>query len=224
MERFTLCDENINEIHQIAKVKREINTENYLIPADHDTLFWCFYFITNSDTFDSIETKHTLAHEKQLKIQYAEEMQKFRDCTGRPVYHMTTTVAQLVNDRQINLQTFMDLCLMKDINVVYIKRQVCVNCWFSKDGGPVYIVKAFPNGTHGFKEDLENAHENILNKDYLEIDNPAKPVKAVSAYTIQNLLVMCAKLKIDTVDKATNKQKRKPDLYAAIVEAIPPLI
>lgn len=222
MEAFTLCDENVNLLRK--QNKSNLNSNGFLVPADHDTLFWCFFYISNPDTFDTVHTKHSLAQEKQLKIKYSEEIQQYKSVTGRPIYHAAATVEQIVNDRQINIQSFMDLCLLKKLAVVFIKKQICINI-FDNEDGPVYIVKGFPNGTYGYKEDTDSSYKTFLNGDeYFEVTKPAKPIQAISAYKLEDLLQICKKLKLDTKDPTTNKLKRKSDLYASIVEALPVLI
>ena len=51
-----------------------------------------------------------------------------------------------------------------------------------------------------------------------KLDNIDKPIKSMSGYKISELVEICEKLAIDTVNKETNKPKCKKDLYEAIIQ------
>ena len=68
--------------------------------------------------------------------------------------------------------------------------------------------------------------ENEANKDNIEkyrttlfnIENIEKPVKALSAYKVSELVEYCSKLGINILNETTNKKKNKSELYESLIQ------
>jgi hypothetical protein len=208
LEKFTLCEENLENIRKICRVSTTSTHDGFQIPADQDTLFWCFYFMSQPNSFDTIKTKHTAAQEKQLKIELVEELGRLK---ASP-----TVCAQIANDRKIDLKSFVTLCNLRGLSVILINKKTFINITTTCKN--YFTVKATTESVFGYKEgaDLDDVRQN-----YYEIISTDKPVKGISAYKVDELTEICRKLELSVYDPVTKKKKNKADLYAAFVEAMP---
>jgi hypothetical protein len=90
------------------------------------------------------------------------------------------------------------------------------------DSDVIYIVHELEDQSkyykkYGFELATVDALNNIKNTLY-KLDNIAKPIKAISSYKVQDLLDMCNKLAIESINKETGKNKSKNDMYEAIIK------
>jgi hypothetical protein len=84
------------------------------------------------------------------------------------------------------------------------------------DSNELHIVYLLQNEKYGYEINHTNS-EQIKNTLY-KLDNIDKPIKSMSGYKISELVEICEKLAIDTINKETNKAKCKKDLYEAIIQ------
>jgi hypothetical protein len=56
--------------------------------------------------------------------------------------------------------------------------------------------------------------------DFIQIENVEKPLKAISAYKVQDLITICNKLEIDVKQASSEKTKTKKELYEDIYKKI----
>jgi hypothetical protein len=55
---------------------------------------------------------------------------------------------------------------------------------------------------------------------YWKLDNLDKPLRAITAYSVQELINICYKLDIDIHCETTNKKKTKTELYSYILQKL----
>ena len=91
---------------------------------------------------------------------------------------------------------------MNDSNIIYVVNEV--------ESQSKY------NNKYGFEMATEESLNNIRTTKY-KLDKIDKPIKSESSYKVQDLLDICCKLGIGTINKITNKSKNKNELYEEIV-------
>ena len=213
----------------------------FVIPKEHDTLFWCYY--SNQHQFDYETMVHrTILAEKQLKIQYVSIIRE-KKVILKP-YKFDSIVNfehNLVNDNMLNISTFMALCVIHNINVLYINNKTYFQLNVD-DSEDVWIVKTFSsydviNNNNNTKNNNNNntiirkyekrygiyitTQQNALEytKQLYKLDVLNKPLKSISAYKVSELVTIAQQLDISIESsKQSGKKKTKPELYESLVQ------
>ena len=86
----------------------------------------------------------------------------------------------------------------------------------------IYIVRENQSQSkyynkYGFEMATKETLDNIRSSLY-KIENVDKPIKAASSYKVQDLIEICSKLAIETINKETGKARTKNDLYQSIIQ------
>ena len=193
------------------------NSQNSVFrPLEKDALFWCFYIMKNGDTsYEMLEHKNLIV-EKKLKIEYVEKIRKEKQTVKTYKFATLTHIENnLANDNIIDTKTFLTLCAIENINVIFVKNKSYFELLMN-DTNDTYIVHWFQNGKFGYEKNDEVL--NSIKSTHYKLDNIEKPIKSLSTYKLQDLVDICQKLGIEFMNKETNKGKNKKDLYEAIIQ------
>ena len=206
----------------IKPVKRDIQKPSLFTPSQQDGLFWCFYIIKNGDAnYETLNNKTTLVA-KQQKIEYVSLIRQNKDVVK--LYKLDTITNlenNLANDMNLNIKTFLTLCAIENINIIYVNNKTYYEL-LTNDTDVIYVVHELQNQSkyhkkYGYELGTEETINKIRNSLYkLEIVD--KPIKGISAYKVSDLLEICSKLEIETVNKASDKKKSKNELYESIIQ------
>lgn len=213
-------EQYIKEQYIKEQYKKEEN--DLFIPLQKDTLFWSYFIIVNGDTaYETLHTKNSLVA-KQLKIDLVSTIRKNKEMLKIYKFDTITNIeSNLANDNFLNIKTFMALCVIANINIIYIKKKTFFES-FMNDTSVVYIVKeelsdSMYNKKYGFQ--LANEENiNIIKTTLYKLDKLNKHIKAISSYKVEELIQICTKLAIDTINKENGKTKSKKDLYESIIQ------
>lgn len=178
-----------------------------------DSLFWCLQFIKNEELPETIN----IVVEKNIKIEYIEKIRKSKSIL-KP-YKLTSLIdaeSILLNDKKINIKIFFLLCVLENINVMYIYKKTYFEMIVNNDEETHIIMldDKLKYGYYGCSEENISNFRNVLYK----IDNIAKPVKTMTSYKLCELTDICTKLGIETTNKDTQKPHQKKTLYELIVQ------
>jgi hypothetical protein len=209
-----LTNNSILEKSTLVKKEKE-----YFIPKQKDTLFWCFYIMKNGiDKYDDLnETGISIVTEKQLKIGFVEKLRKEKQLIKTYKFASNTHIeSQLVNENKIDIVTFLTLCVLENLNIVYLKKKTYYELLMN-DTNDIHVVNFTDYGKFGYKLSLNNDVNNIRTT-LFKIDNIEKPVKALSAYKLCELVEYCTKLDISIINEKTNKKKNKNELYESLIQ------
>jgi len=195
------------------------NQNDFFIPIEKDSLFWCFYIMKNGEVKYELLGKITLIFEKNLKIEYVEKIRKEKQLIKPYKFSSLTKIEnQLANEYKIDLKTLLTLCVVENLNVFYINKRTYYELLMN-DNDQVFIINCFDNEKFGYKIISKNDIELQKYKDSLfKIDNIEKPIKSITSYKVQELIDYCNKLAIETTNKETGKTKSKKDLYEAFIQ------
>jgi hypothetical protein len=219
-------NKTVNQINKSTINKNVFNNKPTLfIPREQDTLFWCYYIIKNGDiNYEMLKNRNKLT-EKQIKIEY---VTKIRQPDAKKIIkiHKFDTITNLennlANDINININTFMSLCAVDNINIIFIKKNTYYE-FLNNDSNVIYIIREISNGQseyvkkYGYELASEEEINNIRNSLY-KVDSISKPIKALSSYKVSDLLEISNKLAIETINKQTGKNKSKNELYESIIQ------
>jgi hypothetical protein len=206
---------------QSAEKDKDITT-GLFFPREKDQLFWCFYIMKYGVEQYRDLGKINIVIEKKIKIEYIERMRskkvELKQSKMAPLTHIENS---LLNDFKIDLKTFLALCVCDGLPVTYIHKKM-------------YYELDLDDGTNDNANDNDNVNRNVIvrfdeplkyacktgskidGKLLYKIENLNKPIKAISAYKMNDLLDMCHKLGINMGIKKQIKQ----DLYEKIIQEL----
>ena len=204
------------------EVSKEVSKEVYIfIPIEKDTLLWCYFILANGELkYETLNHKNILL-EKQIKIDLVSLVRKNKHIIKTYKFDTITNIENnLANDNNMNIKTFLSLCAISNLNIIYINKKTYFEILMN-DTPVVYLVSAvLSHSKYSNKYGFQLATDEILNdtKNTLyKLDKIDKPIKAMSGYKLEELIHICTRLAIDTRHKDTGKNKSKKDLYESIV-------
>jgi hypothetical protein len=216
------------KLENVNKEKSQTNfvkpKKNLFIPREKDMLFWCFFIFKNGDIkYETLYNKNEVI-EKQIKITFVEKIRKEKQTLKIYKFDSISNIeSNLVNDNLISRKTFLSLCALENINIIYINKKTYFELLMN-DTNEVFIIHEINNSSngkynvkYGFEIGNNELIDNIKTSLY-RVDNIDKPIKAFSSYKTQELIDICSKLAIEIINKDTNKIKPKKDLYEGIIQ------
>ena len=182
------------------------------IQSHQDTLFWGFYIITNGELkYETIYNKNSVLA-KQHKIELLLNIRKKKDIIKTYKFDTITNIeSNLANDNNLNIKTFLTLCAVENINILYVTNHTYYELLMN-DTPIIYIVRENIPKKYGFELATSDIVTTIRNSLY-KIESINKPIKAISYYKVNELVDICNKLAIDICGKHT-----KNNLYEAIIQ------
>jgi hypothetical protein len=200
---------------ELFKIVNPIN--KIYIPGEKDTLFWCFYIMKHGDMqYEMLDNKNIVV-EKINKIEYVEKIRKDKQLIKTYKFTTLTNLENnLANEENINIGTFLSLCVFENINVLYVKNKTYYELLMN-DNQSIFIVYQLENNKYGIEQSII-ADTTIIKNTLYKIDNVEKPIKPFTAYKLQELMDISIKLGFEITNKTSNKSKNKKELYEDIVK------
>ena len=207
LERFKEKEKHVRPVRSEKKVnpKRNIETEGRYAPTGTpDSLFWCFYIIKNSISHYEMNQNHLFQLEKQLKFEILEDLRKHLHLLKSHKLKQHDIENNLCNDQKISFRTLQALCLLYQLNVIVLQDRVYFAFTGDDESSTVRVVHKVGQ-KHSIE--LETVHSDVekYKTDLFLIDNPSKPMRAISAYKLGILKDISIKLSINIPDHATKK-------------------
>ncbi len=202
-----------------------------IIPFQKDTLFWCFYIMKHGLENYNLVGDHTFVLEKKLKFQYVEECRKQSDyLKSKKLICMSELENQLANDSVIQLGTFLSLCVLENLNVIYFNSMTYYEI-MSTEFGMTHVIEKQPTppslkyknskptkiSVYGYvgllNDDLKTHRLSCYKMETLD-----KPLKCVSSYKVKEIEEICHLFKINIFSEenkeySNNKKKTKSELF-----------
>ena len=180
-------------------------------------LFWCFYVMKNGDFSYEILNNRNFILEKKIKFEYIDKIRNEKQLIkSYKISTLTHIENELANESKIDISTFLSLCIIENINVIYVHKKTYYELLMN-DTNILYIIYSLDNYKFGVKLDINNDSEKIKNTLY-KIENIDKPIKSITYYKISDLITICNKLSITTLNESTNKNKNKKELYESLIQ------
>ena len=207
---------------EVHKAEPKPTSENKVIYArEKDTLFWCFYIMKNGVDDYLFMPHRNMVIEKKLKIELIEKLRENKTFIKLnklgPLTHIENF---LLNETAIDMKTFNALCCFENLScILSFPHFFCeVNIDTNEDDPNTNIMMLIKNeesGKFGFKQNVKQEEVNLVRTTKYRIDNLAKPIKAMTAYKIEELINIAEKLNIEIPEKS-----RKKDIYELIVQLL----
>ena len=183
-----------------------------------DKLFWCFYYVWRGDHGYAEAREHAFRIEKETKIRAVEALRAKVDDVKRYGLKLADVESELVAAKRISYKGLCGLCLAFGIRVVYIRGRTYIDI---AQGGECAGLIITQDGTTGVKKSPEgetnpcSSELEALVKDLYFIQDPSKPIRAISAYSLSDLSLIAKKLDVPLTDEG-GKRKLKKRLYEDI--------
>jgi hypothetical protein len=186
-------------------------------PDVHDSLFWSFYIMKNSqEAYESLG-KINIVIERKIKIEYIERFreskQVLKTYKSAPLTHLENV---LLNEKQIDIKTLIALCVIEGISCMYIYKNTYFEMNNDADESSTQInaiVRMDMPTKYGYKI-IPDAKP--IRESFYKIDNMHKPLKSMSAYKLDELVVFCNKLGMSLGNDG--KKVNKKSLYEMLVQ------
>jgi hypothetical protein len=208
---------DLRSLPNIQLKQKEISCST--IPSvTEDTLFWCFYIISQGFSNYEMLIHKNIVGEKKFKIEHIEELRKHKDVL-KP-YRFTpfsNLEDKLANHKKIDISTFLSLCVLKNINVLIIKKKIYFELRMN-DTDEIFIIRE-SNGKYGY-ENSNKLYTSEIKEDYIGVNNIDKPLNSMSYYKADELVEMCNKFGIETISSKSNKKKTKKEMYDSLFSVI----
>jgi hypothetical protein len=157
-----------------------------------------------------------------MKINFIDIIRKNKDTVKMYKFDTLTNIeSNLANDVNLSVKSFLTLCAVENINVIYVSKKTYFEL-LTNDSNIIYIVNEVEsqskyNNKYGFEMATEDLLNNIRSTKY-KLDKIDKPIKSDSSYKVQDLLDICSKLAIEINNTTTGKKKTKKELYESIIQ------
>ena len=186
-------------------------------PKQKDSLFWCFYILKYGEQNYEMLDNINIVLEKTLKIEYVEKIRKEKQIVKSHKFATLTHLEnQLANEEKIDLPTFFTLCVIENINVLYVCKKTYFELLMNDD--KIHIIHRLDNYSKYGYEGIEKSKIELYRSTLFKVDSVEKPIKSISSYKVSELLEFCNKLGIEICVKDTNKNKSKKDLYELLIQ------
>ena len=222
--------QNSNYKNNNAIMYVKINNLDFMLPKQRDTLFWCFYIMKYGDIqYETLDVINVVI-EKKLKYECIEKIRENKQIIKTYKYATLTHLEnQLANEKNIDLSTFLTLCVLENMNVFYIHNKT----WFElrmNDSDNFFILNKMDgkgNGTtkHGYSclactttNPIMNQQLETYKTNMFQITNIEKPLKALSSYKVSELTEICNQLGLNIINVDNGKNKNKAELYELLVQ------
>jgi hypothetical protein len=209
--------ENIS-IKPIKKFEKTIKERmNTFSPKQKDSLFWCFYILKYGEQNYEMLENINIVLEKKLKIDYVEKIRKEKQIVKSHKFATLTHLEnQLANEEKIDLPTFFTLCVIENINILYVCKKTYFELLMNDD--KIHIIHRLDNYSKYGYEGIEQSRIELYRSTLFKVDSVEKPIKSISSYKVSELVEFCTKLGIEICVKDTNKNKSKKDLYESLIQ------
>ena len=204
-----------NKSFENKKIVKEDN--DIFTPNQKDSLFWCFYILKYGEANYEMLDNINIVLEKKLKIDYVEKIRKEKQIVKAHKFAtLTHSENQLANEVKIDINTFFTLCVIENINVLYVSKKIYFELLMNDD--KIHIIHRLDNYSKYGYEGISQSKIELYRSTLFKVDNVEKPVKTISAYKVSELVEFCSKLGIEICIKDTNKNKSKKDLYESLIQ------
>ena len=214
-----IVEDQRNSEKVIKDKKRCIRyNKNFYVPGHKDKLFWIFYILKFGFEKYELLGSSVFQEEKSIKLELIQHV-KAKTKMLKEIYNfkrLDVCESELLNEEMISLKTFHVLCIIHNINILYINdKMYCKLYLYDDDGEDAFIIQKIGDD---YVYEVDPRKEIVTNymETKFEINNYDKPIKSVSSYKLQELKDIAEEIKLPSSDL----QLKKVELYNKICETL----
>jgi hypothetical protein len=206
------------EIHKIIPKKNNMIKKFFSAKKGCDKLIWYHHILLNGLQSYHFLGSNSYGEEKKMKIDLVYKIRENKQLLKNHKIRYRDVEANLCNDDEIQMNTFLALLIISEINFYYSDDKFyytkLINCDLDK-----YCYVHKKEGNYYLWHDEEKPKFEEISKKLITIDNINKPLKTISSYKKPELEEWCKKLKIK-YEFIGQKKPTKNKLYALIQEKL----
>ena len=138
--------------------------------------------------------------EKEFKIGSIDKLRENNAFLKQYNIKLSDIEDEFVNKKKISLNGVRALCIIYEVSITILRKYTYYDFSHGNKGGQGVIEMSDTLGVYYKTVDISN----IIKTKWL-IENPNKPIRAISGYTLQELRDLSVELHIDIDDKMTKK-------------------
>ena len=203
--------ESLKLFMMTSKYKVPLNDTHYIIQRK-DPLFWCFFVLKYGLSAYEAPGVCSFTREKEEKYLCIQDICKNHSLLKSHKIHNKDgeIEADLANTISISIKTFIALCIVYDIDVMFIQHKKAF--WWN-DSDTTHIVKYYDDHVVGIMFN-EDAHK--IKETFYRWENIDRPIKVCTAFKHHELLALCQQLELD----CDSRKHTKAELYSILTDAI----
>lgn len=229
IEKYMLINENIisyknfnnlecikNDTEMLKNNSKNLNnskkTNNSNNKIDSDKLFWSLYIIIFGDI--KYELDNSFKVEKEFKIECIEKLRKIKSELKAIKIRLNEVENNLLNEKYISIKSVIALTILHKLNLFYIWDSKYYEIINDSESNINCIIK--DNDNYKLNLDLNEKDRDFYKNNFFNVENIEKPLKAITAYTKDELIDFCKKLQINDIGNKSTKKS----LYELILPKI----
>ena len=209
------------QTHVKVPVPVQAQEPNHFRPAlNQDPLFWCLYVMMHGAfKYEQLANRFTAEQDgkRDQIIMLRDKGKSLKQTTG--IKFSASTIEGDIMSQRISLHAFQVLVRLNSLNAVFVNPANRVHAEFISDAvsdKPVYIInRTIQNPKCMTMTQATAAQLTAIRATHYHIENPQKPIKSASSYTVAELTEMCHQLKIQLKPKM-----KKSELYDVITNQL----
>ena len=226
VENATPTETKIESQNHIPKL-------SFYTPRQKDSLFWCFNIIANGLSGYEYEKNYFTA-EQEFKVKIIERIKNGENKQILKQHKMSKNMIEsgLMGSKTsgISPKILYALSLFYNVNIFYVYKNTYYEM-ITNTEKPIHII-IYNAETNNFsirlpvdmhaKETLieHNVYMEKIKESFWKLDNLEKPLRPITVYSVNDLINICSKLEIPIICESSNKNKKKAELYSAILQKI----
>jgi hypothetical protein len=193
-----------------------------------DSLLWSAYImIYGTEKYETIENHYTESN--TFKFDLVEILRKNKPVLKANKLKLNALEESLVHKPFIGLETLQAIALCKNLSVCIVQDRKYYEV-ARGGGGTGFIIEKIKGKyvLYACPDRIRTGYLKYIRENYWLMESISAPIRAISAYKLQDLVDICAKLNLPVVNvtpgkfgsMGTEKRKTKPGLYEAICKCV----
>ena len=223
---ISASNDRTNDSASISANKK-MNKDILFYPEEKDALFWCYFILKNGLSAYEYPNATSFVNEKTEKFKCVQLLRDNKSAlkTNKIKNLKEDVEDDLANKERIGMKTFIALCIVSKINVLYIHNRKCFEL-IHDENEPIHLVQcnSKPYLKYWGQLNIDKAHVELYRNTLFKWESVDKPLKAIGSYKSDELLELCIRLVFgdDSTTNALNKQnlkkKTKKELYELLIQ------
>jgi hypothetical protein len=197
--------------------------------AAKDSLLWAIYImIYGIEKYETIENHYTESN--TFKFALVELLRENKPVLKANKLKLNALEESLVHKPFIGLETLQAIALCKHLSVCIVQDRKYYEVANGSSGSGGFIIEKIKGKyvLYVSPDRITAGYLNYIRKNYWLMENISAPIRAMSAYKLQDLVDICNKLNLPVVNvipgkfgsMGTEKRKTKSELYEAICKYV----
>jgi len=189
---------------------------DFFIPKEKDTLFWCFYLIKYGYSQYEYPGNTSFLNEKNVKFKLIEFLRTHKtDLKNHKIKNIQDIEDELANKEIIGLKTFISLCICSNINIILIDNRKYYELLIDNEQ-PFHIIHHnISNNKYSYEININNDKISFYKNNFFKLESFEKPIKSITYYKVEKLVNIYNKLRNNNGENCEKKTKK--ELYESIL-------